>query len=882
MKKALKWGAIIGGGLLLVIVVALLLIPLFINVGKYKPLIEKRVSDAAGRPVSVGDDMQLSLFPWAGLTVSDLRIGNPPGFVEKDFLTVKSLDVRVRLLPLLSKDIRVQRFILNKPDIVLTKNKEGRGNWEMPPKSAGVQPTETPAGKSAGYELPLKALAVGDFAINNGTALWVDQTTGQRKKVTDISLKLKDVTLDQPIKIAFSGRLDGQSLSLDGKIGPVGKQIGQGSIPLDISLSVFNELKMKLKGQVDNPVAAPRVDLAIDVAEFSLRKLVANLGRSIPVVTADPKVLNRLSLTARIKVDQSNLAVSDAKLKLDDSTLNIMLKVANFSKPDMIFDIALDQIDLDRYLPPQTKTGVEEARTADKQKSAAAGTAQTSQPARNPFNLAAFAVDGHLKAKKVTFNQRNIQDILLSLSGKNAAIKLNLSAQLKEGPLSVIGTVGPFGPQPGQQSVALDITVNAVNELRLQANGKVINLGTRPGIDVAIKIDEFSPRKLLAAFGQPFPIVTSDPDAINRLAVSVRLKADAAAVSLTDGTMTLDKSKMNFMVRAADFAKPDIAFDLSVDQINLDHYLPPKSEKKAGGEKPASGKPAMDYGPLRRLVIDGQLKAGKLTANNLNFQNLLLKISGKNGVIFLDPFKTDLYQGSISGKGNLNAQENVPKTAMNLTISNVKMNPLLIDALQKDLLEGVANAHLDLSIAGDTPEKIKQNINGQGEFIINDGAIKGFDLAAMARNAEAAFGLATKGGERPRTDFTELKIPFTIANGIAETAKSSMQSPFIRLEASGKADLAKETLDFRVDPKAVATIKGQGDVTARSGIMVPIIVSGTFASPKFRPDLKGMITQQIDKGVLESEPAKKVFESEKMKKFEEPAKGLLKDLLKKP
>ena len=45
MKKALKWGALIGGGLLLVIVVALLLIPMFVNVNKYKPLIENRVSE---------------------------------------------------------------------------------------------------------------------------------------------------------------------------------------------------------------------------------------------------------------------------------------------------------------------------------------------------------------------------------------------------------------------------------------------------------------------------------------------------------------------------------------------------------------------------------------------------------------------------------------------------------------------------------------------------------------------------------------------------------------------------------------------------------------------------------------------------------------------
>ena len=109
-----------------------------------------------------------------------------------------------------------------------------------------------------------------------------------------------------------------------------------------------------------------------------------------------------------------------------------------------------------------------------------------------------------------------------------------------------------------------------------------------------------------------------------------------------------------------------------------------------------------------------------------------------------------------------------------------------------------------------------------------------------------------------------------------------MKSPFIRLEASGKADLVKETLDFLVDPKAVGTIKGQGDEKTRSGLMVPIIVSGTFAAPKFRPDIKRIITQQVDQGILESEPAKKIFEKKEIKKFEEPAKQILKDIFKKP
>jgi len=46
----------------------------------------------------VGGDVSLSLFPGAGVSFSDLRLGNPPAFAEKDFLTVKSFDVQLKLL----------------------------------------------------------------------------------------------------------------------------------------------------------------------------------------------------------------------------------------------------------------------------------------------------------------------------------------------------------------------------------------------------------------------------------------------------------------------------------------------------------------------------------------------------------------------------------------------------------------------------------------------------------------------------------------------------------------------------------------------------------------------------------------------------------------
>ncbi|MBW2431746.1 MAG: AsmA family protein [Deltaproteobacteria bacterium] len=902
MKRIFKWAAIIGAALIVIIVVALLLIPIFVDVAKYKPLIEKRVSEAVGRPFSVGDDLRLSLFPYASLKLTDLRMGNPVEFSEKEFLLIKSLEVRGKLWPMIFRDIQVQRFILSEPHIVLVKNIKGHGNWEIPQKPAAPPPGPAPADKKSGFELPVEALAVGDFAINKGTVVWIDHTTGLRKQATDINFKVKDVTLDQPLKIALSGLLDSRSFALQGAIGPIGKQIGQGTVPVDISLTALDEIKMKLKGWVKDPMTIPQADLVIDVAEFSPRKLFAALDQPFPMATADPKVLSRLGFSAGLKADQTSLAISDGKLRLDDSTLNLRLKIVNFAKPDLAFDLTLDKIDADRYLPPKSGDRQIESRPAiAKSKATASKAGPSSAPAAKPFIASVAAVDGRLQAGSLIINQKKVDDILLTLTGKNGPTKMALTARLKEGPLTVNGSIGPFNEDSGRLILPLDIAVNAIDHLKLRANGKVLNPSTQPTFEMSVKIEEFSPRKLLTTFGQPFPIVTSDPAAVNRAALSANLIAASDRASISDGQLIIDDSKMKVTLRAADFSKPDIAFDLAVDQINLDRYLPPQSqEKSATGaavadsgslspqksttQPPSTGSETR-YEPLHRLIIAGHLQAGKLTVNNLKIQNLQLKINGKNGVINLDPLNMDLYQGNIAGKGHFNVQREEPASDINFTINNVQIGPLLQDAANQDVIEGFTQARISLTMTGDTAERIRQTLNGQGEMKFNDGAVKGFDLAAMARNVESAFGLGakdTQAGKRPRTDFTELYIPFTITNGIAAISKANMKSPFIRLEASGKADLMKETLDFLVDPKAVGTIKGQGDEKARTGVMVPIIVSGTFVAPKFRPDIKRIITQQIDKGILESEPAKKILEKDEVKKIEEPAKRLLKDLLKKP
>jgi AsmA protein len=656
MNKAIKWGLIICASLVVLVIAVLLIAPAFIDIRDYKPQLEKKVSEATGRPFSVGDDLSLSLFPWAGISFSNLRLGNTPGFSEKELASVKSFEVRVKLLPLISKDIQVKRFILNEPNITLVKNKNGRVNWAQPDdtkeKSAAEKTAKASESKGTEAALPIKDLTVGEFSIKNGSIIWIDHTAKSRKEITAVNLELKDVSLERPVALSFSALLDNQPLSIDGTLGPVGKDFKKATVPLDLDIQALKELALQLKGKVENP-------------------------------------------------------------------------------------------------------------------------------------------------------------------------------------------------------------------------------GSKPGIDMAVEVKAFSPRKLMAALGQDFPVVTADPKALEQVALKASLKGSQTKVAITDGIMKLDESTLKFSLTASDFSRPNLAFDLNLDRIDVDRYLPPKSDKPAAADKPAEKKP-IDYDPLRRLILDGRIQIGQLVASRARIEDLLLQIKAKNGIFNLDPLKLKMYQGNVSGTGNFNVQTNTPKSSFNLNAENIQAGPLLKDVLQKDILEGITKARFELEMSGDDAAMIKKTLNGNGQVQFNDGAIIGIDLAGMIRNVKSAFGLEQKPAQRPRTDFAELTAPFSIKQGNVHTPQTSLKSPLIRVIAAGDAHLVKETLDFRVEPKVVGTIKGQGDTEDRSGLMVPVLVTGTFSKPKFAPDLAGMAKKQLEETVLGSGQDGQKLDK---KNLEETAKGVLKGIL---
>ena len=114
----------------------------------------------------------------------------------------------------------------------------------------------------------------------------------------------------------------------------------------------------------------------------------------------------------------------------------------------------------------------------------------------------------------------------------------------------------------------------------------------------------------------------------------------------------------------------------------------------------------------------------------------------------------------------------------------------------------------------------------------------------MVRNVGSAF-LSAEANETRKTDFAELGGSFTIQNGILTNDDLQLQAPALRVNGSGTVDLPARSVDYRIEPKAAATLEGQEGNTDVAGVLVPVVVQGPFDDLSYKPDLGNLVDQAI-------------------------------------
>ncbi|MFA0324139.1 AsmA family protein [Vibrio splendidus] len=400
---------------------------------------------------------------------------------------------------------------------------------------------------------------------------------------------------------------------------------------------------------------------------------------------------------------------------------------------------------------------------------------------------------------------------------------------------------------------------------------------------------------------------------LNKLTLDSTFKGDTLPQSpmkvdmLSDLSFDLNKSHLSFVLEKlqanaialdgkADVTLseiPKVRFSLHSPNIDLDEFLglgnttetaSTAPSGSAGGSTSNSGSsaPAKEVEPdlsaLKTLDVKGDITIDKFKANNAKMQNVKTAFSVNRGIAELTSFTSNLYQGSISATAKLDARKTPATYTAKKKIRGVKVQPLLVDVANNDMLEGTGNIDVNVKGKSLTPTGIKKNLVGTIVINFEDGAVNGINVAQLIREnyAKIKGEEVESKDEAQKTDFSAMKATLKVDKGWVSTNDLSAQSPLLRVTGQGKANFINETVDFLVRTSIVGSLEGQGgkNIDDLKDVTIPIKVTGQWADPKFAlvfdDVLKQKAQKEIDRGV------NKLTDKIKDEKTKEAVDGLLK------
>jgi len=487
------------------------------------------------------------------------------------------------------------------------------------------------------------------------------------------------------------------------------------------------------------------------------------------------------------------------------------------------------------------------------------------------------AIDGHITAQGLLDYDQALQLARV----KDFEVEGKFSGNELPGGSARIRLAADIEHDGGKKSVLVEKLRIEAEDMKLNGQLKLTGIDTSPAANGTIEITEFNPKKLLETFSKEV-LQTRDPNALTRASLQATIIGKPNALVVKPLTIHLDDSKLNGELTLPDLKSQALRFNLVLDAIDVDRYMPPESDK-SGAPAPVAATPGaaasaagqMPNEALRGLDVDGRMTIGKLKVAKLKLSDVDVSIKAKDGLIKLHPIDANLYKGTYRGNITVDARGKTLRTSVDENLAGVLAGPLLQDLQGQDRLTGAANVNLALQTTGATADEIKKSLNGSATFAFTDGAVKGVNIARMIREAYARI----KGTVLPveeveqKTDFSELRGSVHIDNGVATNDDFTVMTPLLRINGKGTASLPAETVDYRIKATVVKTLKGQGGDELKDlvGVPIPIHVTGGFAKPNYALDTQELM-QAVGKSKIQDTIDKKVGDDR--------VKGLLKGLIK--
>ncbi|MBW2559206.1 MAG: AsmA family protein, partial [Deltaproteobacteria bacterium] len=304
----------------------------------------------------------------------------------------------------------------------------------------------------------LNAIKINGLLIENSQISWNDQQSEQHLVVTDFNLSSGAVDFNRPIAIKSTFLLENPqsavseylalstSLVIDktlqkiqlknfkldsetrGESFPGGTFKAQilSEIALDLHQQTLalknlqiNTDSIKLTGNIHTTqlTTDPHYIGAIQIAEFNPKNLLQQLAIQAPE-TSDKQVLQKLAISFDMQGTSNTVALDKLKITLDDTKINGYAHIKQFNQPEITFQLAIDDIDLDRYSMATQKTKPVQSPIANTQ------TTDIKEAALIPADtLRILNINGDLSIAKLKVAKLKMTGVSLNIQAKNGLLR---------------------------------------------------------------------------------------------------------------------------------------------------------------------------------------------------------------------------------------------------------------------------------------------------------------------------------------------------------------------------------------------------------------------------------------------------------------------------
>jgi AsmA protein len=424
-------------------------------------------------------------------------------------------------------------------------------------------------------------------------------------------------------------------------------------------------------------------------------------------------------------------------------------------------------------------------------------------------------------------------DLDLRVPDFNGTSQIELSARMNGQVNQVSAEVSNFSTLLAGDIVGFEVTA--------KSGGSNIGLSGRGGyepltFDGQLDADLKDMAALFTTIGQTVPDVSEGLGQQASLSGKVTYTAEGTA-HLRDGIIQLDQNTLN---GEADLDlsgdRPKLNAQFTAEALDFSS-LAASADGNSGSGSAGSGtgwsKDMIDASGFGLLDAQIAFRAASIDLGTLKLGTSRVLATLDRSRLVFEMREINAYRGLVTGSFVMNNRNGL-SVGGDLSARGMAMQPMLIDLADYERLIGLADVDLQFLGVGNTVDAIMHSLSGQGAFSIGSGELLGLDLVGMLRNFDASYQ-----GEGSKTIFDSINATFQIANGVLTNDDLVFLGPLVRATGAGQVGIGEQTLNYRVTPVALSNEDGTG------GITVPVLITGTWADPKFRPDLQALIDQNL-------------------------------------